>query len=143
MISRCWNWIRPFSTQEQPHKGTPVGVVSYAVDRDESPSLQESCDVLARQSGALVLSCSVDYGSSGAPVFVFDGTEARIVSVVSAKAMARDTPVSLGTSLEGSLDVMLSLLEEGDGVFVRTAQAVTVFSPTGGQTEGGAKFLRP
>ncbi|MEP5760944.1 MAG: trypsin-like serine protease, partial [Litoreibacter sp.] len=56
--------IAPFPTGKRPRKGQKVGVVSYAHDRDQSPSIQEVCHVLARQRGTLVLSCDVDFGSS-------------------------------------------------------------------------------
>jgi len=117
-------------------------VVSYAHDRAESPSLQEACNVLARQSGALILSCNVDYGSSGAPVFIIVNGVPQIVSVVSAKAMARDVPVSLGTSLEGPLSDMMAMLAQSDGVFSRPSPVIRVVSPSGDQGTG-AKFLRP
>ena len=41
--------IIPFATDERPAKGDEIGVVSYALDRSEAPSLQEVCGVLARQ----------------------------------------------------------------------------------------------
>ncbi len=134
--------IQPFLTHGQPAKGTAVGVVSYAHNRAESPALQESCNVLARQSGTLVLSCNVDFGSSGAPVFIFEDGVAQIVSVVSAKAMARNMPVSLGTSLEGPLADMMAMLAQSDGVFGVAIPVVQVISPSG-STGDGAKFLRP
>ena len=134
--------IRPFAIHEQARKGDEVGVVSYAFDRADSPSLQESCRVLARQSGALVMSCEVDFGSSGAPVFIVEDGEAKIVSVVSAKAMARDIPVSLGASLEVPLGEMYALLAESDGAFSRPEPVVRVLSTTGSDGSG-AKFLRP
>lgn len=134
--------IRPYETFGQPAKGAEVGVVSYAHDRAESPSLQEQCNVLARQSGTLILSCDVDFGSSGAPVFIFQDGAPRIVSVVSAKAMARDIPVSLGTSLQAPLAEMMAMLAENDGVFGRPAPVVRVVAPTG-SSGTGAKFLRP
>lgn len=134
--------IQPFATHAQPAKGAAVGVVSYAHDRAESPSLQEQCNVLARQSGTLILSCHVDFGSSGAPVFVFEDGAAQIVSVVSAKAMARDRQVSLGTSLEEPLAEMMAVLATSDGVFSRPMPTIRVMSST--QDGGtGAKFLRP
>lgn len=138
--------VRPFKTFSRPRKGAEVGVVSYAHDRTESPALQETCKVLARQGGALVLSCTVDFGSSGAPVFVLEGGEPRIVSVISAKAMVRDIPVSLGTDLEAPLAEMYEMLAAGDGVFTRvdTAQKPKVKQiGTGAAGAGGAKFLRP
>ncbi|MCI2395125.1 trypsin-like serine protease [Aliiroseovarius sediminis] len=140
------NSVRPFAVHSRPRKGAEVGVVSYARDRADSPALQEMCKVLARQSGALVMSCSVDFGSSGAPVFVVqDGTPA-IVSVISAKAMVRDIPVSLGTNLETPLAELLKMLADGDGVFTRSQTVsrppVSTFG-TGAAGPGGAKFLRP
>ncbi len=118
--------IRPFAVHAGPRQGDAVGVVSYAFDRADSPALQEACLVLARQSGALVMSCEVDFGASGAPVFVIEDGVAQIVSVVSAKAMARDVPVSLGTELAAPLGEMLALLER-----------------TGADRATGARFLRP
>ncbi|SMR70938.1 Trypsin [Aliiroseovarius halocynthiae] len=138
--------IIPFQTFSRPRKGDEVGVVSYAHDRTESPALQKTCKVLARQSGVLVLNCTVDFGSSGAPVFVVEGGEPRIVSVISAKAMVRDIPVSLGTDLETPLAEMYEMLAAGDGVFTRVE---TVQEPkvrkfgTGAAGPGGAKFMRP
>ena len=83
--------VLPFRTDRRPRKGDEVGVVSYARDRATRPSLQEVCRVLGRPAGTLVMSCDVDFGSSGAPVFkVVDG-EARIVSVISAKAWPVNT----------------------------------------------------
>ena len=138
--------VKPFSTFTRPRKGAEVGVVSYAHDRSESPALQEMCKVLARQSGALVLSCSVDFGSSGAPVFVVQDGRPHIVSVISAKAMVRDIPVSLGTNLERPLAEMMEMLAAGDGVFSRVLPVArpSVKSPgIGAAGPGGAKFLRP
>ena len=108
--------IRPFGTGGRPRKGAAVGVVSYAHDRAETLSLQEVCHVLARQSGALVLSCEVDFGSSGAPIFAEVDGEPRIVSVVSAKAMVQGRKVSLGTDLERPLHDLIALLEGGQGL---------------------------
>lgn len=135
--------ITPFVTAGHPPKGAEVAVVSYAHDRAESPSLQELCHVLARQSGALVLSCAADFGASGAPVFVEEGGVVRIVSVISAKAMAGNMPVSLGTSLEGPLGEMLAILAASDGVFTRAEPRVRVLSQDQAQSQTGAKFIRP
>jgi protease YdgD len=40
--------LQPFETGAAPVEGDPVAVVSYAQYREEAPSIQESCDVLAR-----------------------------------------------------------------------------------------------
>lgn len=137
--------IKPFRTNPKPGKGEEVSVVSYAHDRHERPALEELCHVLARQSGSLVLSCSVDFGSSGAPIFVTVDGEPRIVSVVSAKAEVRDKPVSLGTNLEEPLSELLDMLARGDGVFAKPAPEVRTLTleQSRAQEGAGAKFLRP
>ena len=137
--------IDPFRTASKPRKGQQVGVVSYAHDRADSPSLEKDCHVLARQRGALVLSCDVDFGSSGAPIFMDVDGQPRIVSVVSAKAEVRGRKVALGTNLEQPLSELLSLLNSTTGS-VAAAPKVNIIRPdqtrrlSGGD---GAKFLRP
>lgn len=137
--------ITPFQINPKPRKGEEVSVVSYAFDRQERPALEKLCHVLARQSGSLVLSCSVDFGSSGAPIFVTVDGQPRIVSVVSAKAEVRGKPVSLGTNLEEPLAELLDMLADGDGVFSKPAPPVRTLSLDQNRTRAGAgaKFLRP
>lgn len=135
--------VTPFTTRTQPRKGAEVGVVSYAHDRAESPSLQEVCHVLARRAGTLVLSCSVDFGSSGAPIFEMVGGRPEIVSVVSAKAAAGGRPVALGTSLQKSLSELRDALASGDGVFRRAEPPVRRLSLGASRAATGAKFVRP
>lgn len=131
--------ITPFETDTQPATGDAVGVVSYAHDRSEAPSLQELCRVLARQDGMLILSCEVDFGASGSPVFTFDDQgQPRIVSVVSAKAEADGVPVSLATDLVQPLRVLGAAmgLAENPGVGLEPMAA-------GQRRETGAKFVKP
>ncbi|MBV2359588.1 trypsin-like serine protease [Thalassococcus sp. CAU 1522] len=133
------NAIKPFVTDHRPDVGDNVGVVSYAFDRSEAPSLQETCEVMSRQDGVLILSCSVDFGASGSPVFSFgdDGTP-QIVSVVSAKAEADGRPVSLGTALEAPLRDLRGALARGAGLAPGLARM-----QAGNRNETGAKFVRP
>lgn len=137
--------VTPFEIGDRPRKGAEVGVVSYARERSESPSLQKICHVLARQSGTLVLSCDVDFGSSGAPVFHIDADgSAQIVSVVSAKAEVRGLNVALGTSLEQPLQDLMRLIDDGDAVVADAQPTVKVRKLNTTQNDGGgAKFLRP
>ena len=136
--------VQPFGTAERPRKGAKVGVVSYAHDRAETLSLQEVCHILARQRGTLVLSCEVDFGSSGAPVFAEVDGEPRIVSVVSAKAVVNGRKVSLGTNLIKPLEELMALMTANDGVFVRSYTGARRLTITGsGGSGGGAKFLKP
>ncbi|MEP5728823.1 MAG: trypsin-like serine protease [Sulfitobacter sp.] len=135
--------IVPFATAARPRPGDSVGVVSYAKDRSEAPSLQEVCKVIAQQEGVMVTSCSVDFGSSGAPIFSFHEGEAQIVSVVSAKAEVDGQRVSLGTSLGATLAILQAELVAGKGVFDNgTARRKRVLV---GQEKAqtGAKFVKP
>ncbi len=115
--------ITPFGTAARPRKGDVVGVVSYAKDHSEAPSLQGVCEVLAQQNGVLVTTCTVDFGGSGAPIFVFEGGRAHVVSVISAKAEAEGREVALGTSLSTPLDVLKAQLVAGQSGLAQLAAA--------------------
>ncbi len=135
--------IQPFSTAAGPRPGDSVGVVSYARDRAEAPSLQEVCTVLAQQEGVLVTSCSVDFGSSGAPIFTFENGRAQIVSVVSAKAEVNGESVSLGTALGAPLALLQAEMVAGKGVFQEAGPGSKRIRVGGVQRQTGAKFVRP
>jgi protease YdgD len=135
--------VIPFQTAPRPRKGDKIGIVSYAQNRSEAPSLQEVCAILARQQGVLVMSCDVDFGASGAPVFSFaDGTP-RIVSVVSAKAEVRGNRVALGTSLDGPLTLLRAELAAGRGFSQAAAPRLNRVTAAGARNNTGAKFVRP
>jgi V8-like Glu-specific endopeptidase len=135
--------IQPFKTAARPRAGDRVGVVSYALDRAEAPSLQEVCAVLARQDGVLITSCSVDFGSSGAPIFVFENGEAQIVSVVSAKAEVRGEQVSLGTALGQPLAELQAELVAGRAIYLGAKRGERRIRVGDERADTGAKFLRP
>ncbi|MFM2354944.1 MAG: hypothetical protein RLZZ528_680 [Pseudomonadota bacterium] len=132
--------IRPFQTGSDAQDGETVGVVSYALERSEAPSMQNACKVLGHQPGILVMSCDVDFGSSGSPVFAVRDGEAKIVSVVSAKAELDEKLVALGTALEGPFADLMAAVESG-------APSTVPMHPRklGKVSAGasGAKFLRP
>lgn len=137
--------VVPYEIAARPRKGDAVGVVSYARDRSERPSLEAACHVLARPSDSLVLSCSVDFGASGSPIFVLGDGPPRIVSVVSAKAQVGDRPVSLGSGLEEPLADLREILAAQESGFetVGPAPAARRLTIENVPTTGGAKFLRP
>ena len=128
--------IRPFDTAARPRRGAQVAVVSYGKGRSEAPSLQELCTVMAQQDGVLVTSCSVDFGSSGAPIFVVQDGDVHIVSVVSAKAEVEGEAVSLGTSLGAPLARLQAEL-------VAQKDRLTPRIPVGSRGQTGAKFVTP
>lgn len=138
--------IQPFSFGAEPSQGETVGVVSYAQDRAEAPSLQQSCHVIGQRPGLFVLSCDIDFGSSGAPVFAMRDGVARIVSLVSAKADADGRPVALGVDLAGQVSALEARLDAIESGSVLQAAAPTAEALSSGQTAvraGGAKFLKP
>jgi V8-like Glu-specific endopeptidase len=132
--------VTPFSTDTQPARGDAVGVVSYAQDRAEAPSLQETCYVLDRAPEILVFSCDVDFGSSGAPIFALRDGKMKIVSVVSAKADVEGKPVALGSVLSGQIEMLQAELSAGPATSHAAGSTVRLLS--GGQA-GGAKFVKP
>ncbi|MEP4039176.1 MULTISPECIES: serine protease [unclassified Pseudophaeobacter] len=134
--------VIPFQTDSRPRRGADVGVVSYAHDRSEAPSIQELCAVMAKQEGVLIMSCDVDFGSSGAPVFSFDGGKPRIVSVVSAKAEVDGKRVSLGAALAEELQILRAQLTS-TRIGNRMPEGVGRVQVGGARTSGGAKFVRP
>ena len=134
--------IIPFVTGERPPIGESVGVVSYAHNRSEAPSMQDTCEVISAQATVVIMSCSVDFGSSGSPVFAFRSDGPRIVSIVSSKARSGDQPVSLGAPLDQQIDEILSVMQDGAGF-----EEGSVFRPfraeDGARKNTGAKFVRP
>ncbi|SEJ13278.1 V8-like Glu-specific endopeptidase [Pseudooceanicola nitratireducens] len=135
--------VTPFALSQHPRGGDAIAVVSYAHDRAEAPSLQDTCNVITRQQGVLIMSCEVDFGSSGAPVFSLEGGVPRIVSVVSAMAEVQGNEVSLGTDL-GQIASLMDEIRQG-GAPLPQANRITLGAATGlaGQRNIGAKFIRP
>ncbi|MEO1679198.1 MAG: trypsin-like serine protease [Pseudomonadota bacterium] len=131
--------ISPFDTGTGLSRGDAVGVVSYAEDREEAPSLQETCHVLEQGSGVAMLSCDVDFGASGAPIFRMGKTGPEIVAVVSAKAERDGDRVALAsafgarlTQLHAAWSPQTSRKLHGGGARLNATTS-----------SGGAKFIKP
>lgn len=135
--------VLPFEVQAHVRAGSQVRVVSYARGRAEAPSIQESCRVIGVKERAQVLSCDVDFGSSGAPIFSMEGGRARIVSVVSAKAEMKGEKVALAASVRDGLPEVQRLFAASDGVFHRKKPPVQNISRNTGLAMSGAKFIKP
>ncbi|EPX81657.1 trypsin-like serine peptidase [Litoreibacter arenae] len=135
--------ILPFDTATQVDRGQQVQVVSYAKDRADAPSIQETCSVLARDPGVYVTSCDVDFGSSGAPIFAMQNGAPVILSVVSAKAEWRSQKVALGVGLDQRLSVLLDQMDRNDGVFRRVDTGASRVALQSGIQPSGALFIKP
>ena len=135
--------ITPIIVERNSRKLKTVSLVSYAKDREHVPSLQSQCNVLDRERAVQVLSCDVDFGASGSPVFVTEDGVPRIVSVVSAKSMWRNERVALAVTVGSSVESLRNNLRESDGVFTRQAPTIKKLTGVRAMQGAGAKFLRP
>lgn len=120
--------------------GDEVGVVSYAHDRAERPALQQVCHVLAAEDGAVVTSCEVDFGASGAPVLSFASGRPEVVAVVSAMADLADEKVSIGTGV--GVEPLMAELGQGGGV-VHRAEAAAHSPAEPAREIDGARVMHP
>lgn len=134
--------VSPFALGQSPRPGEDVGIISYAKDRAESPAMQDSCRVTAREGLALVLTCTVDSGSSGAPVLQIENGVATVVSVVSALGELENRQVAISTVLDGRVELLMAEIEAlppSTSRGTRRLIQITPDQPDG----GGARFLRP
>lgn len=134
--------IQPFQVSSRVLRGAQIGVVSYAAGRSENPSLQEVCNVLGQQNDMLVMDCSIDFGSSGAPIFRTEDGVVRLVSVVSAMAEMDGARVALGMDLAEPLATLRAALAAGSGLFGTPPASARIIRP-GERTNTGALFVRP
>jgi len=132
--------VRPFEIAGRAELRDEVGIVSYAHDRAEAPALQEVCTVLGQEQGMVVMSCDVDFGSSGAPVFIVSGGITRIVAVVAAKGELDGMNVAIGTVAEQPLAILRAAL--GENSFQTTAPGNVRVIAGGERADTGAKFIR-
>lgn len=133
----------PFVVQS-PGAGA-VSVVSYARGREDALSWQRRCTVLGRQRGLLALSCDVDFGSSGAPVFAREGGRARIVSIISAGHRDDDGHIAFGMELPGLLDDLKAALRAAPGAMGSAAAPPKIRRIGQGDASRdiGARFVKP
>lgn len=135
--------VAPFETAAPPAEGDSVGVVSYAQDRSEAPAYEGGCEVIERRTGVLMLSCSVDFGSSGSPIFTIGKRGPQIVSVVSAKATMQGRPVALGTEVAPALAALMAEMARGGDVLNRGGTEHILGNVSGERREIGARFVKP
>lgn len=124
--------IQPLPMRQSAQYINDVFVISYAQDRDSAPSIQESCNILARSAGKLVLSCLADFGASGAPVLALIDGQAQVVGMLAAKAQRDDVPVSMAAELGPAIARLLPLLSAaGTGFARRSAQSGSIAEQLG------------
>lgn len=134
--------LEPFDISTSARAGTEVGVISYAQDREDAPSLQEKCNVIGEQDGVLFMDCEVDFGASGSPIFRDENGVPRLVSVLSAMADVNGEKVALGMDLAAPLADLRLALSQDRGVFGAQQSTVRIIT-TGERNDTGALFVRP
>lgn len=102
--------IIPFEIFHQPRVGDAVTVVSYARDREFSASIQSPCHVLEQKRDSLMLTCDVDPGASGAPVFMYLDGRYKVVSIINALGELPEYKVAMSVVLGSGLDVLYNQL---------------------------------
>ena len=132
--------VQPFNARGHLEIGDRVQVVSYARGRADVPSSEEDCGVLDRGVRVLILDCSINFGSSGAPVFVRSSEGLQIVSVISAMGDWRGRPAAFAVTVEQGLADLRNAFDAAP----RTAPVRKVLRV--GEDRGGSgsiRFLRP
>ena len=102
------NGIKPYYLHKLPIKRKNINIVSYVESPSQATITKKECNILEHRNKIIVTSCSVDFGASGAPIFVWEDDQFKIASIVSAKAVLGGINVSLGVSLEKPFDELIS-----------------------------------
>lgn len=131
----------PFILHQGAVEGSEISVTSYAEGRAEALSRQRSCRIVAQQPPLMAFDCNVSFGSSGAPVFVSNGTRGRIVSIISGGVRLDGTLVSVGMALPDVVaGLKADLRRQGASP---SSPGVRRLGAGDGRASSGAKFVRP
>ena len=103
--------VVPFDRHRQPPIDARVVVVSYAKGRNDAASLEEGCQMFARYQNVLQYTCDVDFGASGAPIFVITTAGPKIASIISAMTERNGNRIALGAPLGPAVDRLVRELQ--------------------------------
>lgn len=74
----------PFRIHARGTRGSEVMLVSYGKGREEALTQERGCAITNRYSGGILeFNCAATFGSSGAPVFIEEDGNRRILSIIS------------------------------------------------------------
>ena len=74
----------PFGIDRPPLPGDPLTLISYRRDRAHALTRQGDCPYRSIIGQMLVLDCPVTFGASGAPIFLAEAGQQKLVAVLSA-----------------------------------------------------------
>lgn len=129
----------PFALHSGIRQGNSVSVVSYGCGREDVLSWQKQCDVLGRGQGLIAFNCNVTFGSSGAPVFVKEGSRARIVTLVSGGSKSGGETVAYGMELAENVATLKRALRAIPNAPTAGRKRIQV---GGARSTTGAKFIK-
>ena len=135
--------LDPFIVAETARPNGSVSVVSYGLGREDLPSRQDQCQLLAAQQGILMMNCDVTFGSSGAPVFSHHNGRGQIISVISGVGTFDGKRVTYGMSLPSVVDDLKHRMRANAIKPVAEARRIIPGTSRLGGAAGSAKFIRP
>ncbi|MBW6418392.1 serine protease [Celeribacter sp. PS-C1] len=134
---------RPFAVHRSSKPRGELMVASYGRGRNAALSIQRECHVLDYSNDIYSFDCDITFGSSGAPVFAYDGVRPAIVSVVSALGTRDGRKVGFGMSLLDRVSALKQQIALG-APEVAAKPAVAKRITVGGSSSrsvGNSKFL--
>lgn len=134
------NQLDPFIVQDSTVSGGAVSIVSYGLNREDSPSRQDVCQVKQIQQEIVFMDCNVTFGSSGAPVFSHKNGRGQIVSVISGMANINGRMMALGMTLP---DIVADLRHRMWAHKKSPVARINRMAIGAENAVGGAKFVRP
>lgn len=138
---------RPFPVHRYSKRQGELMVASYGQGRNGALSIQRECHVLSFAQEIYTFDCDITFGSSGAPVFAYDGVRLAIISVVSAVGTRDGKKVGLGMSLTDRVSALKRQIALGaPDVAAKPAvvKRITVGSSggaSGSRSAGNSKFV--
>lgn len=139
----------PFPVHRSSKPRGELMVASYGQGRNGALSIQRECHVLDYSQDIYSFDCDVTFGSSGAPVFAYDGGRRAIVSVVSAVGYRDGVKIGFGMSLLDEVGKLRRKIANGAGAAPTKPAVVKRITVGGGASStrmgsaGNSKFLRP
>ncbi|MEM7489887.1 MAG: trypsin-like peptidase domain-containing protein [Pseudomonadota bacterium] len=129
--------VAPLPVSGRLSAGERVELVSYARLREHAAKRQDDCGVLVRGPQILVLTCDIDFGASGSPVFRPGPNGLSIASVVSAMTEVDGRRVALAATVEAGIAPLMAEFARAP----RNTPGAKTLRP--GQDGGTIRRIRP
>lgn len=133
----------PFPIHRTSKPRGELMVASYGRGRNDALSIQRECHVIDFSLDIYSFDCDITFGSSGAPVFAYDGVRPAIVSVVSSMGVRDGRKVGFGMALSDRVAALKRQIALGAAqVAAKPVVAKRISVGSGGtQSLGNSKFL--